>query len=95
MLAERKVGHMDEPVYETLNELAEISAAALRVMVLENKDSGIDTLKPFVRFRIEEAAKTLDECAERLAALEKYVELIQAADREAFSELCESVRSRE
>ena len=79
-------------VYKTLNELAEVSAACLRVMILDDSSSGIDTLHPYVRFRIEEAAELLSECSERLAALEKYVELIQAADREAFSELCESVR---
>jgi hypothetical protein len=82
-------------VYKTLNELAEVSAACLRVMILDDSSSGIDTLQPYVRFRIEEAAETLSECSERLAALEKYVELIHAADREAFSELCESMREDE
>jgi hypothetical protein len=85
----------EEKVYKTLNEMAEVSAACLRVMILNDKDSGIDTLQPYVRFRIEEAAEMLSECSERLAALEKYVELIHAADREAFSELCESVRDED
>jgi hypothetical protein len=85
----------EEKVYKTLNEMAEVSAACLRVMILNDKDSGIDTLQPYVRLRIEEAAEILSECSERLSALEKYVELIQAADREAFSELCESVRDED
>ena len=82
-------------VYKTLNELAEISAAALRVFVLDNDKSGVDTLEPFVRIRVEEAAEMLDECVTRLAALERYVQLIHDADRDAFAELCESVQDEE
>lgn len=80
---------MSQPEYKTLAHLPEISAACLRVLVLDNEKSGIDTLGPWVRFRIEDAAKTLDECAERLAALERYVELVIGAEEDAFSQLCE------
>ena len=76
--------------YDTFSHLPEISAAALRVMVLNDQKSGIDTLPAYVRFRVQEAADLLDECAERIAALEKYVALVQGAAGEAFSELCEN-----
>lgn len=81
--------------YETYGHLPEIQAACLRVIVLENKDSGIDTLPAWVRFRIEDAAKTLDECCERIEALEEYVELIQQADTKAFKALAERFRAEE
>lgn len=58
--------------WTTFSEIAEVAAAALRVLVLENPDSGIGRAEPFVLARIEDAAATLDECAERLAALEQF-----------------------
>ena len=76
--------------YKTLSWEPEITAACLRVMVLARETSGIDSLKPWVRFRIQEAADVLDRCAKHLEALERYVELIHEADREAFKDLCES-----
>ena len=86
----------EEPKYDTFAHLPEISAACLRVMVLDDSKSGIDTLKPYVRFRVQEAAAMLDECAKRLAALEKYVELVQAAAGKAFADLAEEfAESRE
>ena len=82
--------------YDTFAHLPEISGACLRVMVLDDPKSGIDTLQPYVRFRVQEAADTLDECAKRLAALEKYVELVQAAAGKAFADLAEEfAESRE
>lgn len=75
--------------YETLSWFPETEAAALR-LVLDNDKSGIDTLPAWVRFRVEEAVKTLDECADRLEALERYVELVTAAESEAFGELCKA-----
>ena len=79
--------------YKTLSWEPEITAACLRVMVLDSETSGIDSLKPWVRFRIQESADVLDRCAKHLEALERYVELVQAADREAFRELCLSTKS--
>lgn len=76
--------------YKTFAYLPEVSAACLRVMVLDDEKSGIDKLEPWVRFRIEDAARTLDQCAERMAALERYVDLVIGAEREAFAELCEA-----
>lgn len=81
--------------YDTFAHLPEISAAALRVMVLEDKKSGIDTLPGYVRIRVQEAADLLDECAERIAALEKYVALVQQAAGDAFSELSEKFADTE
>jgi len=81
--------------YETFAHLPEISAAALRVMVLDDPKSGIDTLPEYVRFRVQEAADLLDECAERIEALERYVELVQKAAGEAFSELTEKFAEAE
>jgi hypothetical protein len=82
--------------YETFAHLPEISGACLRVMVLDDPKSGIDTLQPYVRFRVQEAADLLDECAKRLAALEKYVELVQSAAGKAFADLVEEfAESRE
>lgn len=75
--------------YDTFSHLPEISAAALRVMVLNDPKSGIDTLPKYVRLRVQEAADLLDKCAERIEALEQYVRLVQGAAGEAFSELAE------
>ena len=79
----------DEQHYDTFAHLPEISGACLRVMVLDDPKSGIDTLQPYVRFRVQEAADLLDKCAKRLAALEKYVELVQEAAGHAFADLVE------
>lgn len=73
--------------YKTYAHLPEIQAACLRVMVLDDAESGIDTLPDWVRFRITDAAKSLDECHERIAALERYVSLVQSASSKAFSKL--------
>lgn len=54
--------------------LAEVSAATLRVLVLDNAKSDIDLAKPWVRMRCEEAAKMLDFCAGRIDALERFVD---------------------
>jgi hypothetical protein len=81
--------------YDTLSYLPEIAAGLLRVTILENPErSGIDTLPAWVRFRIEEAARTLEECAVNLEALERYVELVTAAEHEAFGELCAATAKR-
>lgn len=85
----------DKHKYETLSYLPEVSAASLRVMVLDSPEkSGIDTLPAWVRFQIEEAARVLDECAEQLEALERYVELVTSAEHEAFAELCDATKKR-
>lgn len=81
--------------YDTFSHLPEISAAALRVMVLEDPKSGIDTLPVYVRFRVQEAADLLDECAQRIEALERYVSLVQKASDEAFRELAEKFADAE
>jgi hypothetical protein len=78
-----------EGTWETLSEIAEVSAAALRVMVLNDPNSGIDKAEPHVRFRVEEAAKILDECAARLEALEGF--FIEVG--ELGSKTIESMRS--
>jgi hypothetical protein len=80
----------EQQKYDTLSWEPEVVAAALRVLILDDEKSGIDKLEPWVRFRIAEAADVLDRCVKNLEALERYVELIQEADREAFKELCES-----
>lgn len=49
--------------------LAELCAACLRVTILNKPQSGIDTLQPYVRQRIEEAADILDDCFTRLRAV--------------------------
>lgn len=49
--------------------LAEIAAACLRVMILNDPQSGIDTLKPYVRQRIAEAADILDDCSARMTSV--------------------------
>jgi len=85
----------DQMTYETVSWEPETAAGCLRVFLLENQESGIDTLEPWVRFRIQEAAEILDRCAERLKALEQYVELIQEADRKAFAWLCISTANPE
>ena len=52
---------------------AEISAATIRVLVLDNDKSGIDRAEPWVRMRCKEASRMLDFCAERINALEHFV----------------------
>lgn len=79
--------------YETFSYLPEVEAACLRVILLENPEAKIDTLPDFVRFRIQSAADTLDKCHRRIAALERFVEIMATAEREAFSELVEEVRA--
>ena len=88
---------MDEEAreYKTFSHLPEVAAALLRVMVLDDEKSRIDTLEPWVRFRIEDAAKTLDECCRRFEALERYVDLVIGAEKEAFKELCEATAENE
>lgn len=53
--------------------LAEISAAAMRVFVLDNAKSNIDCAESWVRMRCEESAQMLDFCANRINALEQFV----------------------
>lgn len=53
--------------------LAEISAAAMRVLVLDDDKSDIDRAKSWVRMRCQESAKMLDFCASRIVALETFV----------------------
>lgn len=53
--------------------LAEISAAAMRVFVLDNSKSNIDRAESWVRMRCEESAEMLDFCANRIKALEQFV----------------------
>lgn len=85
----------EKPVYNTFSHLPEVAAAALRVMVLDDEKSGIDSLESWVRFRIEDAARTLDDCARRMEALERYVELVVGAEKEAFAELCQATADNE
>lgn len=80
----------EQQKYDTLSWEPEVTAGLLRVFVLDDEKSGINKLEPWVRFRIDEAADVLDRCAKHLEALERYVELIHEADREAFKDLCES-----
>jgi hypothetical protein len=80
----------EKMTYKTLSWQPDVAAGILRAFVLGKKESGIDTLEPWVRFRIEEAAEALEEAAKRLEALEKYVTLIQEADSKAFADLCTS-----
>lgn len=81
----------DKQRYDTLSYLPEVTAGLLEVTILETPEiSGIDTLPSWVRLRIEGAVKTLYECADRLEALERYVELVTAAESEAFGELCKA-----
>lgn len=54
--------------------LAEISAGMLRVFVLDNSKSNIDSAQSWVRMRCEESAQMLDFCASRINALEKFVD---------------------
>lgn len=70
--------------YGTFAHIAEICGACLRVMVLDDPESGIDTLKPYVRFRVQEAADLLDECAKRLGA----TATLTAAERDAMDWAC-------
>lgn len=58
--------------WSTYTEIAEVAAAALRVMVLDDEKSGLDRAEPYVRIRIEDAVKVLDECAARLDTLEQF-----------------------
>lgn len=81
--------------FNTYAHLPEIQAACLRVLVLDDSKSGIDKLEPWVRFRIEDAAKTLDECHELIAALETYVDAIQKADCKAFKKLAQRYAEKE
>jgi hypothetical protein len=54
--------------------LAEISAGAMRVFVLDDSKSNIDLAKPWVRSRCRESAQMLDFCASRINALEQFVD---------------------
>ena len=53
--------------------LAELSAAAMRVFVLNKPESDLDKAQSYVRMRCEEAARMLDFCADRINALETFV----------------------
>jgi hypothetical protein len=79
--------------YDTFSYLPELEAACLRVLVLQNPAAKIDTLPDFVRFRIQSASETLDKCHRRIEALERFVEIMVTAEREAFSGLVEEVRA--
>lgn len=79
--------------YDTFSHLPELEAACLRVLVLQNPAAKIDTLPDFVRFRIQSASETLDKCHRRIEALERFVEIIVTAEREAFSDLVEEMRA--
>lgn len=81
--------------YKCYAHLPEIQAACLRVMVLEDSKSAIGTLPGWVQFRIKEAAETLSECHDRIAALEAYVEAVQEANRIAFSDLASKYPAEE
>lgn len=70
-------------------EIAEVSAAALRVMVLDDEKSGIDRAEPYVRMRIEDAAHVLDECAARLEALESFFLKVGDLGSEVLDTLCD------
>lgn len=83
----------ENDTYKTFSYLPEVEAACLRVMLLQNPGAKIDTLPDFVRFRIQSAADTLDKCHRRIEALERFVEIIVTAEREAFSDLVEEVRA--
>lgn len=75
--------------WSTFSEIAEVSAAAMRVLVLENADSGVDLAAPFVRTRIEDAVRVLEECAVRLAALEDFFLRVGEAGSTTFDSLAE------
>lgn len=75
--------------WSTYSEIAEIAAAALRVMVLENEKSGLDRAEPYVRVRIEDAVRVLDECAARLDALETFFIKVGEIGSGAYETLCE------
>jgi hypothetical protein len=86
---------MSNSTYETFSHLPEISAGLLRVLVLDHEKSGIDSLEPWVRFRIEDAAKCLQECQERIEALEKYVSAVVGAEKKAFRKLAKKFQASE
>lgn len=75
--------------WSTYSEIAEIAAAALRVMVLENEKSGLDMAEPYVRVRIEDTVRVLDECAARLDALETFFIKVGEIGSGAYETLCE------
>lgn len=75
--------------WSTYSEIAEIAAAALRVMVLENEKSGLDRAEPYVRVRIEDTVRVLDECAARLDALETFFIKVGEIGSGAYETLCE------
>ena len=86
---------MSNSTYETFSHLPEISAGLLRVIVLDHEKSGIDSLEPWVRFRIEDAAKCLDECHEMIESLEKYVSAVVGAEKKAFRKLAKKFQESE
>lgn len=69
----RKMSEVDDIEILNLAGLAEISAAALRVFVLDSSKSNIDRAESWVRIRCEDSAKMLDFCAKRINALEQFV----------------------
>lgn len=81
-----------KPEYTTMGYLPRISAAAIRVMVLDDPESRIDSCPDWVRLRIEDAEKTLRECADRMDSLERYVSLVIAAEKKAFRRLCKETQ---
>jgi hypothetical protein len=71
---ETKMSDNDDEEIINFAGLAEISAGAMRVFVLEDSKSSIDLAKPWVRMRCRESAQMLDFCASRIAALEQFVD---------------------
>jgi hypothetical protein len=75
--------------WSTYTEIAEVAAAALRVMLLDNEKSGLDRAEPYVRTRVEDAVRVLEECADRLHALESFYLKVGDLGSEVLDTLCD------
>lgn len=75
--------------WSTYNEIAEVAAAALRVMVLDDEKSGLDKAEPYVRTRIEDAVRVLEECADRLDTLESFFLKVGDLGSRVVDDLCD------
>ena len=75
--------------WSAYTEIAEVAAAALRVMVLDDERSGLDRAEPYVRVRIEDTVRVLDECAARLDALESFFLKVGDLGSEVLDTLCD------
>ena len=85
----------ESPEIVNFANFASLAAGAIRVFVLDNSKSDVDSAQPWVRMRCKEAAQILDFCSSRINALEEFVtkltEVKAITDTEEFGVLLDEL----